>query len=186
MASEVLSGSSNPTYTNNTGKNVRLVINSLKSCTSFSFTNAGTVQVSSLTNVLGLEGSFSTTQYVAPRTDDPYSASYGWFTRSGGTESTPFSGVRQLVIRFANQTIYDGPLLPVINNEYVIVNNLKYYPKTYRGSNYGWSGDYSNAFDIVRSGQDLNIIRELALAPNQTFSAVCEAYNIVAIKEDGT
>lgn len=27
---------------------------------------------------------------------------------------------------------------------------------------------------------------ELMLAPNQTFSAVCGPYNIVAIKEDGT
>lgn len=182
MASEVLSGSSNPTYTNSTGKNVRLVINSLRNCTSFSFTNAGTVAVSSLTNI-SQSNELSTS--VAVVTTNPYAVSYGWYTRSGGQESTPFNGVRQLIIRFANQTIYDGPLLPVINNEYVVVNNVRYYPKTYRGSVYGFSSDYANAFD-VNSLQDLNVIRELVLAPNETFSAVCEAYNIVAIKEDGS
>lgn len=37
MASQVLSGSSNPTYTNNTGQNVRLVINFMSNCTAMSW-----------------------------------------------------------------------------------------------------------------------------------------------------
>ena len=37
MASQVLSGSSNPTYTNNTGQNVRVILNFLSSATTISW-----------------------------------------------------------------------------------------------------------------------------------------------------
>ena len=37
MASQVLSGSSNPTYTNNTGQNVRLLMNYIANCTSMTW-----------------------------------------------------------------------------------------------------------------------------------------------------
>lgn len=37
MASQVLSGSSNPSYTNNTGQNVRVLINYMASCTSMTW-----------------------------------------------------------------------------------------------------------------------------------------------------
>lgn len=48
MASQVLSGSSNFTYTNNTGQNVRIVINYMKAVTSLSWSasGGGTVSVS--------------------------------------------------------------------------------------------------------------------------------------------
>lgn len=45
MASQVLSGSSNISYTNNTGQNVRVVINFMKSITSMTW--AGTVNITS-------------------------------------------------------------------------------------------------------------------------------------------
>jgi hypothetical protein len=50
MASQVLSGSSNVSYTNNTGQNVRIVINYMASPTSVSWTG-GSV---SATNVLAI------------------------------------------------------------------------------------------------------------------------------------
>lgn len=37
MASQVFSGSSNPTYTNNTGQNVRVILNFLSSATTISW-----------------------------------------------------------------------------------------------------------------------------------------------------
>ena len=43
MASQVLSGSSNVSYTNNTGENVRLVINYMQSPTSMNWTNGGSI-----------------------------------------------------------------------------------------------------------------------------------------------
>jgi hypothetical protein len=45
MASQVLSGASNPTYSNNTGKNVRIILNFLKNATSVNW--AGVSAVSS-------------------------------------------------------------------------------------------------------------------------------------------
>lgn len=49
MASQVLSGSSNPSYTNNTGQNVRILINYMASCTSMTW--AGVTVTSTSTTV---------------------------------------------------------------------------------------------------------------------------------------
>lgn len=46
MASQVLSGTANPTYTNNTGKNVRVILNFLSNATSVNW--AGVSAVSAL------------------------------------------------------------------------------------------------------------------------------------------
>ena len=43
MASQVFSGSSNPTYTNNTGKNVRVILNFLSNATSVNWAGASAV-----------------------------------------------------------------------------------------------------------------------------------------------
>ena len=51
MASQVLSGSSNVSYTNNTGQNVRIVINYMARPTSMSWTGGGSVTA---TNVLAI------------------------------------------------------------------------------------------------------------------------------------
>lgn len=45
MASQVLSGASNPTYSNNTGKNVRIILNFLSNATTVNW--AGVSAVSS-------------------------------------------------------------------------------------------------------------------------------------------
>ena len=45
MASQVISGTSNPTYTNNTGKNVRIILNFLSNATTVNW--AGVSAVSS-------------------------------------------------------------------------------------------------------------------------------------------
>lgn len=50
MASQVLSGSSNPSYTNNTGQNVRIVINYMTSSISSTLDRNGNV-VSSSNNI---------------------------------------------------------------------------------------------------------------------------------------
>jgi hypothetical protein len=58
MASTVLSGSSNVTYTNNTGQNVRVVINFAKTAStglnmSWSATGGGTVSITSFLTSIG-------------------------------------------------------------------------------------------------------------------------------------
>lgn len=58
MASQVLSGISNATYTNSTGQNVRLVINFMANCTSMSWAGV-TITGSTTTLVKGKSiGSF--------------------------------------------------------------------------------------------------------------------------------
>lgn len=54
MASQVLSGSSNPTYTNNTGQNVRVIINFMAKCTSMTWAGV-TISDISTTIVKGRE-----------------------------------------------------------------------------------------------------------------------------------
>ena len=174
MPSQILSGSSNPSYTNNTGQNVRLVINYLQ--------NAGTVTWGSI--ITQSEASIGSGS-PAVETTAPLAQYNGWYTRTGGNEVNPFRNVRQLVIRYNGTTIYDGnESVIVTGQQYVLIGGIRYYPGTYRGSKYGWSGDYCNAFDI--SIGNLSTIKELMLAPNETFSATSGAYNIVVIKEDGT
>jgi hypothetical protein len=50
MASQVLVGSSNVTYTNNTGQNVRLVINYMNNCTSMTW---GGISISGTVSKIG-------------------------------------------------------------------------------------------------------------------------------------
>lgn len=82
--------------------------------------------------------------FTAAQAGNPYNQAYGWYTRSGGPESTPYSGVRQTVIRWNTATVYDG-----VATGQVTVGGVTYIPGTYRGSVYGWSSDYSNAFDVT-------------------------------------
>lgn len=172
MASQVLSGSSNPSYTNTTGQNVRLVINILQVTGTVSWGSAGSISIAP-----GSQQAVSTT--------NPYAQTNGWYTRSGGAETNAFSNIRQLVIRYSGVTVYDGDGTGVIvTNSYAIVNGVRYTPGSYRGSQYGWSGDYCNSFDVSSSAS--TVIKEIALAPNETFSAVSGPYNILVIKEDGT
>lgn len=44
MASQVFSGTSNPTYTNNTGKNVRVIINFLSNATSVNWSGISAIR----------------------------------------------------------------------------------------------------------------------------------------------
>jgi hypothetical protein len=46
MASQVFSGSSNPTYTNNTGKNVRIILNFLSNATAVNWAGVSAVSTS--------------------------------------------------------------------------------------------------------------------------------------------
>lgn len=108
MASQVLSGSSNPSYTNNTGQNVRVLINYMNSP---SYPTAGSISVS-------------------------------W----AGVTATSSSNVLAIGRNIA-------------------------------------SGSASQNADASGS---VSLPTELMLSSTQTFSAVCGAYNIVIIKEDGT
>src|SRR3989338_623379 len=78
-------------------------------------------------------------------TTNPYSQASGWFTRTGGAESSPYSNVRQTVIRWNGSTVYDS-----IASGPITLGGVTYTPSTYMGSVYGWNGDYSNAYIVIK------------------------------------
>lgn len=181
MPSQVLSGSSNPSYTNNTGQNVRLIINSLRNTTSITWEN--------ITYSPSIEDLPSDTYEVDSGLNDP-GGQYGWFTRTGPSGSYSYgTEIRELEIRFEGKTILNTQSQTVISNitinRFILINGYKYYPGSYKGSSYGWSDDYCNSFDLKRA-KEQPIIKEIALSNNRSFSASSGEYNIVVIKENGT
>jgi hypothetical protein len=68
MASQVLSGTSNPTYTNSTGQNVRLIINFMANCTAMTWAGvtisgtASTLVKGKIVNTFPLEIILASTQ----------------------------------------------------------------------------------------------------------------------------
>ena len=93
--------------------------------------------------------------------------SYGWYTRSGGIQTTPNTYIRQLVIKWAGSVILNtDSIVPFYDGTYyyVVVGGYAYFAGTYTGSQYGWpsngtdagpasvpNGDYGNAFDVART-----------------------------------
>ena len=121
MASQVLSGSSNPSYTNNTGQNVRVVINYM------------------LGVGFGIPGSADRFGTIRGRTSCDLSINWAGVGLNSST----------------------------INGKIAIGRNLA----TSSGTN--------------RTADGVGLPTEIMLAPGQTFSAVCEVYNIVVIPENG-
>lgn len=96
----------------------------------------------------------------------------GWYTRTAGSSSTSTTITRQLVVKWRGKVIYNlNSNSPQFNVEadkirsqgFVQVGAYKYYPSTYRGSQYGWyadgvtcgtapsgRGDFGNSFDVYR------------------------------------
>lgn len=125
MASTVLSGSSNPSYTNNTGQNVRIIINFMA-------------------------GTGSTPSNIA--------IALNW---AGVSASARLNSIGRNLAVYSSQTFAVNTNLNTADTGALSVNNA---------SGYGVSGALPT---------------ELMLAPNQTFSANCGAYNIVIIPEAG-
>jgi len=142
MASQVLSGSSNPSYTNNTGQNVRVVINFMSNTTSISW--AG-VSVSSSVSTIGRNIAF---RELVDRTGENVNS----------TISIP-------------QT-----LTPGVGGYAPPLNNTLSIPR---------GGSLSLSSNNCASSSGTALPTELMLAPSQTFSATCGAYNIVVIPEAG-
>jgi hypothetical protein len=150
MASQVLSGASNPSYTNNTGQNVRVIINYMRSIitqsgTTDRFTGLSTPTIETITiNWAGLSAT----------AENSYSSSL----------VTPAIGAPLTLVT----TGAPGPIL--------IGKSLGTFATVEGGtvSNGAWSPRASFALPL-----------EILLAPGQTFSAVCSAYNIIVIPENG-
>jgi hypothetical protein len=101
-------------------------------------------------------------QSTYPTTND------GWYTRSGVQQDNPYTNVRQLVIRWGGTTIYDSSKntnIPIpSSNSGVTVGNYTYFPISGRTgtSQYGWSSDYNNAFNVYRVSSSFTIRKNLS------------------------
>ena len=178
MASQVLSGASNPNYTNNTGQNVRVVINYMASTDGTPPVNLTTPGVApSLTiNWAGV----SVTGKMGP---DPR------LTRSGY-----YSIFR--VRRIPTVVVSGGPKFAIGRNISAAAAITKETPGFIESlfdevPGIG-GGEISIATYANNAGYQMGTVTmgitfptELMLAPGQTFSAVCGVYNIVVIPENG-
>lgn len=171
MASQVLSGATNASYTNNTGQNVRLIINYMSNVTSMTWAGV-TVTASSTTigkdiqNITGeLRGAVPGNQVSQTGTQTVNEAEISTTKAS-------------LVTTDANNLTAFFP--------YGGANNFNITP-TGAGSGYTQNEWSANLFyvplTISRGG---NFPVELMLANGQSFSSICGAYNAIVIKEDGT
>lgn len=163
MASQVLSGSRNPTYTNNTNQNVRIVINYMYSNENDEITmNWAGVSVGEN----GIEAIGKNIACGSGWYGDLFYLPWRWWTWwSRTTTGNPRSSITAQNVAIK---------LPTRESD---------VPRWTRGW-FWWFRTNTNEW----SGFSVSIALplEIYLAPNQTFSAICGPYNILAIKEDGT
>lgn len=192
MASQVLSGAANASYTNNTGQNVRLIINYMSRVTSMTWagvnvTASATTIGKDIQNITGelrqaVAGStVETTRYTA-------GANSGAIERI--VQNAEISSSKAVIDtdNFASGRPYRLPANFIGGT--VVAN-----PNTFRTTEEAGSGgdlflrtvNYPNLFYVpltVSRGGDFPV--ELMLANGQAFSAVCGAFNAIVIREDGT
>lgn len=173
MASQILSGASNPSYTNNTGQNVRLVINHMSNTTQVSW--AGNTL-----NLLPVE-----TVHVA----------------SPNYTSSIYNRNNRKYYNINNNNFLPGPSTGyTINSTLKLITSIEDWDgTTYGDDNYDFRGfsagsnsdsniNYYSTYPYNPTRDytvGFSIPSKIFLAPGQSFSAVCGPYNIVVIKEDG-
>lgn len=187
MASIVKSGNNNVSYTNDTGVNVRVLINYMASCTSMTW--AG-VTIEEGTSTVGkdtwtINGGFGgfTEDTKKPVPGEPV---------VGGTIYKYKLEVGNDEILAKLDTSYSVPRYTTITNIGNIASRIigffEYGPGGVGGGGqggpwaYGDAGIYYIPQTITPGGK---YPTEIILANGESFSAVCGAYNIVVIREDG-
>jgi hypothetical protein len=170
MASTVLSGSSNPTYTNNTGQNVRVVINFMRSLRTTFSRGIFTLGRETLTiNWAGVSQTY--------RTEDDTPDSRG---NVKTVARTVFIGrnlafVQSIVASESDLNTTNpgknGPVIAALSSS----NAMAPSPANDTSFNFAPS-EIEVAFAFPT---------EIILAPNETFSAVCGIHNIIVIPELG-
>jgi len=169
MASQVLSGATNASYTNNTGQNVRLIINYMSNVTSMTWANVNVTAESTTIgkDIQNITGEFRQAKTV-PHPDAKLLGMSGlqMFVvgqlASGGRG--PESPYPETYINVGGDVLI--PNRKIAQGSALAESNIFYIPST-----------------ISRGG---NFPVELMLANGQSFSSVCGAYNVIVIKEDGT
>ena len=167
MASQVLSGSSNPSYTNNTGQNVRILINYMSGCTSMTWAGVTVTGSSAVVSKDTLEilGEFRSAVFGQEISSGTYLA-----------ELSPTKGSLLQIAEFRGSTSQLG-VIPNATN-FTLTDNGALSRETLWGS-----GNLFYVPTSIRPGGTFPT--EVILANGQSYSAVCSAYNIVVIGEDG-
>lgn len=164
MASQILTGASNPSYTNNTGQNVRVVINYMNGNSSGEITLnwAGVSVTESNIEAVGKNVACASAFY-----GDYFSVNKKYWKWIKKTGFFPRSAVvaQNAAVRMPN---------PLADADFSSKKRFKQ-----------WLLDPANADELAGFSFAIAIPLEIFLAPNQTFSAICGVYNIVVIKEDG-
>jgi len=181
MASEVLSGPSNPSYTNNKGQNVRIVINYMEG-TPFVAAQFQTVQNFNLT-----------TRQVQTAAAVPSSITINWAGVSAGSRSDQgnISIGRNIAYSQLFRDTNAGTVQTVRGQD--LVRGQPGFVAFDAGPSANITFDTVAVTNTVAlaaiannaSGFVGSLPTELMLAPGQTFSAVCGVYNIVVIPENG-
>lgn len=181
MASQVLSGASNPSYTNNTGQNVRVVINYMEG-TPFVPARFGTRDF----------GGFGGGQQFLISAAVPATLTINWAGVSVSNSSS--NGNLAIGRNLAYSQLYRDTASGGTQQVFVGVQ------RDARGDVvFDSDGDANELFQAVgvnnsvalaavannASGSGITLPTELILAPGQTFSAVCGVHNIVVIPEAG-
>lgn len=192
MASQVLSGAANASYTNNTGQNVRLIINYMSNVTSMTW--AG-VNVTASATTIGKD--------IQNITGELRQAVPGSIVESIRYTAGPSSGSIERIVHRAEisrfKAVIDtndnagrpyrlpatfvGGLSVAITNTFNSVEGSALFSPSAATN----SISYPNLFYVpltVSRGGDFPV--ELMLANGQAFSAVCGAFNAIVIREDGT
>ncbi len=181
MASQVLSGASNPSYTNNTGQNVRIVINYMAG-TTFTPAQFGTRPF----------GSFGGGQQFLISNAVPSTITINWAGVSVGTSSDQgnvtigrnlaYSQLFRDTAAGGTQQVQIGSLRPGQPgfNDSLTDQGRAIFQAVGVNNSVALATASNNASGFVSS-----LPTELILAPGETFSAVCGVHNIVAIPENG-
>lgn len=181
MASQVLSGASNPSYTNNTGQNVRVVINYMEG-TPFTPARFGTRPF----------GGFGGGQQFLISNAVPATLTINWAGVSVSNQSS--NGNLAIGRNLAYSQLYRDTASGGTQSVFVGLQ------RTPSGDiAFDSDGDANEIFQAVgvnnavaltavsnnAVGTGIQLPTELMLAPGQTFSAVCGVHNIVVIPENG-
>jgi hypothetical protein len=181
MASQVLSGANNASYTNNTGQNVRLIINYMSNVTSMTW--AG-VSVTAESTTIGKDIQNITGEFRRIMPGEKIADASDFSPNVNGSLSEIRSLKTALVTAFGG-TGTGGVVMRPISEEDKNARranangirlreaflNVDHPPMYYIPKTISRGGDFPT---------------ELMLANGESFSSVCGAFNAIIIKEDGT
>lgn len=181
MASIVLSGNKDVSYTNDTGQNVRVLINYMASCTKMTWAGVtieeGTSTVGKDTWTIngGFGGFTEDTRQNLGTTRKKYKLEVG-----NDEITTAFDTPINREMPESEYIVNIGNIASSIKNFFRIhgssISNISGY------AGYGDMGIHYIPQTITPGGK---YPTEIILANGESFSAVCGAYNIVVIREDG-